>query len=876
MPKTEEQIRIEEKDSGTKNWLQWGPYISERQWGTVREDYSEHGNAWEYFPYRHAHQRAFRWGEDGIAGISDAYCNLCFGVTVWNYQDDHLKERLFGLTGPQGNHAEDVKELYYYLRNTPTHSYMEHLYKYPQKAFPYEKLRTENQKRSKQQKEFEILDTDAFANNAYFDVKTSYAKADTEDLLIKISITNHGDHEAKIALLPTLWMRNLWDFESIPEKPCINFFVNGDQNNVQASHPYIGEHYFYFEEQDALFFTENETNTQAVFQKPNNSVFTKDLFHTAMTTGDYTDPTSVSNGSKFSPLRELVIDSKKSITLRYRLCANKIAEPFSNEFEAIFVKRAAECDEFYATINAPDHALQNVQNQAFAGLLWSKQYYNFNIEKWLNDTAPLEVSEHRKYGRNHTWKTLKNHDIHLMPDAWEYPWYAAWDSAFHCATMALIDINFAKEQLLLFTKEWYMAPNGQIPAYEWQFSDVNPPIQAWAALQIAETEKKRFGTYDFEFLKKIVNKLALNFTWWVNRKDNNNNNIFEGGFLGLDNIGVFDRSNSVPEGGHLEQVDGTSWMALFSLNLMQLNIIIAQEDNVYEDMAIKYLGHFMYIAESLNHTDSNYAGNWNDGDGFFYDRLVIDGQRPIPIKVRSVVGLLSLTAIAKINHTDLEKLPEFNKSVSWFRQRDSKKTSQPMLRNINERGDLILTLVPKDRALRLFDRLFDTKEFLSPFGFRSLSKVYEESFTMTINTTKYAIKYEPAESTTNLFGGNSNWRGPIWFPINYILIQALKNYKLCFPHALKTKYPTKGSEVQDFDFIINDLTKRLLKLFIRDSNGNRPVHQLHKEFYAKEEQKDLILFYEYFHGNNGRGVGAAHQTGWTALIANLISEELMQ
>lgn len=872
--KTAEDKRLEANYAEKEDWLKWGPYLSERQWGTVREDYSPQGDAWEYFPHEHARSRTYRWGEDGLAGLSDRYCNICFSIALWNGEDRILKERLYGLTGPQGNHGEDVKELYYYLDNTPSHSYMRHLYKYPQKAFPYEQLLAENNKRGLHDLEYKLLDTGIFTNNEYFDVFTEYAKGGVEDVLIKITICNRSQEPASLHLLPTLVMRNHWSFKEMTEAPKIKKRQQNGQAYVSIEHVYVGNYHLYFEEPNRLLFTENETNKEAVFQVANDHPYKKDLFHQAVIEGGYGLATSKEEGTKFAPHYELELAGEEEITIRLRLVNNELEHPFTNDFEQVFSQRKEESEQFYEQIaNGCNREQYAIQKQAFAGLLWTKQYYNYEVERWLEgDKKTIAPPPERLNGRNSSWKTLRNHDIMSMPDAWEYPWYAAWDSAFHCVTFALVDSEFAKHQLLLFTKEWYMAPNGQIPAYEWSFSDVNPPVQAWAAINIYQKEQQKTGKGDVQFLKRIFNKLSLNFTWWVNRLDSRENNVFEGGFLGLDNIGVFDRSNGIPGGGVLEQVDSTAWMALYCLNMLEISLEIALHDNAYEDMATKYFGHFVFIAEALNKMSQEYEGTWDDKEGFFYDKLILPDGEFMPIKVRSIAGLLSLVAVLTIKDEMLKKLPRFRKGVIWFKKHRMDTLKYPVIHEFAEGDDLLLSLVPKNRMKILMTTLLDEGEFLSPFGIRSLSKRHETPYHIQIQGIDYSINYEPAESSVPLFGGNSNWRGPVWFPLNYLFIQAIREYYRYAGDDLKFAYPTGSENVKSLLEISSALSERLIKLFALDENGNRPINGLYQEEYRGEHFRDLILFYEYFHSDNGRGVGAAHQTGWTALIANLIDE----
>ena len=869
-----EQQRILEKNSREKKWLKWGPYLSERQWGTVREDYSPDGSAWEYFPHDHARSRVYRWGEDGIAGISDEYCNICFALALWNGKDPILKERFFGLTGNQGNHGEDVKELYYYLDNTPTHSYMKQLYKYSQNEYPYEKLIKENQTRSREDLEYEILDTGIFDGNAYFDVITEYAKADEEDILIQFTVRNRFKESAPISILPTLWIRNYWSFRDMDPMPSITKPAEGKTNYVSISHVYVGEYNLYFEDADQLLFTENETNTEKIFGVGNDHPFKKDLFHDAVISNDFSIATQNKSGTKFSPLYQRNIEAGGEFVIRLRLSKETLENPFNKDFDTILNTRKSESTKFYESITSGVSGDQaEIQKQAFAGLLWSKQYYNYDVETWLEgDPKEPQPPGSRLNGRNSTWDKLRNHDIMLMPDTWEYPWYAAWDTAFHCVTLALIDPDFAKNQLLLFTKEWYMSPDGQIPAYEWALSDVNPPVQAWASIKIFLIEKSATGKGDIKFLKRMFNKLSLNFTWWVNRLDGRANNVFEGGFLGLDNIGVFDRSKGVPGNGILEQVDGTAWMTLFCQNMLQISLELALEDDIYEDMATKYFGHFVFIAEALNKMSNDFEGIWDDQDAFFYDQLILPGNSLIPIKVRSIAGMLSLVAVFCIKKEVLNELPKFQRSVLWFVKYRRDKLKYKVIQDYREGKDLLLALVPENRARKLLKALLDEKEFLSPHGLRSLSKIYETPYNIIIDKVDYGIGYEPGESTTSLFGGNSNWRGPVWFPINYLFIDALKEYFKFAGEELKFEYPTGSTNLLDLNEISIELSKRLINIFEKNESGDRTVNLLHSQWYKDEHFKDLILFYEYFHGDNGRGIGASHQTGWTALVANLIDE----
>lgn len=866
---TAEHQRLSVNASKAVPLAQWGPYLSERQWGTVREDYSPNGDAWHYFPFDHAHCRAYLWGEDGLAGISDFFGNLCFCIALWNGKDPILKERLFGLGNPQGNHGEDVKELYYYLDNLPTHYYMEYLYKYPQQAFPYEELKTENQKRSRLEPEYEILDTGVFDNNEYFDVLITYAKQSAQDIFIKIDITNKHSKAADITLLPTLWFYNRWANGRMKEKPSI---VSINKTAVKAEHERLGEYYFYFQSADTCLFTENETNTQVVTGIPNESIFVKDAFHDAIINGaNLSELSKNKKGTKFSPVYKMKIGGGETKTVYCRLNNKLVDNPFSKGFKDIFTKRKQEADDFYAAIlpKGMDADMAQIQRQALAGVLWSKQYYHFDVERWLNTTDGITpVSNSKMTGRNNDWKHLKNQDIIMMPDKWEYPWYAAWDLAFQCISMAVVDPTFAKHQLLLVMREWYMKPDGQLPSYEWNFSDVNPPVQAWAAMQVYNIEKKQKGKGDIIFLKKVFQKLLINFTWWINRKDVNGNNIFEGGFLGLDNIGVFNRSFHFPGEMQLEQADGTSWMGTFALDMMDMAIEIAMQDPSFEDTATKFFEHFVLIAESLNE-----HGLWNDDDKFFYDVLCVSGADPIPLRIQSIVGLTPLYAVSTISKKVLDKLSDFKKRITWFE--DYRIKNNKFWPNEERSGDeeILLSLVPREKLINLLVRLLDETEFLSGGGIRALSKYHENNpYSVTVEGNTYSIKYDPGDSTSDLFGGNSNWRGPVWMPINFLIIQSIRKYGEFYGDSLLIEYPTGSGNKMNLLQVAQELTGRVISLFQKDEDGKRCLHGDYSWFYQQPGNEQLVLFYEYFHGDSGRGLGANHQTGWTALVAELISE----
>jgi Glycosyl hydrolase family 63 C-terminal domain len=868
-------MNAEEKRLRNPLWKKWGPYLSERQWGTVREDYSEHGEAWEFFPHDHARSKVYRWGEDGIAGISDDMQRICFAVALWNGKDPILKERLFGLTGNEGNHGEDVKELYYYLDNTPTHAYMKHLYKYPQAVYPYNDLINTNRNRNKFEKEYELLDTDLFNEGKYFDVFTEYAKNDTEDLCIKITAHNRGNDAAYLALLPTLWLRNLWSFGLMHEKPAM-YLKEGGSNygEVKVDHYRVGDYHFYFEKPMRTLFTENETNTQRLYEQPNPSPYVKDAFHTAVIENRFNWLEEKKEGTKFSPMYEFNIDAQSSVTIKLRLSKHHLQkDPFDKSFEEVFENRIKEADDFYAAITESNNKdLINIQRQAFAGMLWSKQYFNIDIPRWLNgDPGQPAPPEARKNGRNAHWNTLNNEDIISMPDKWEYPWYAAWDMAFHCVPLSMIDADFAKGQLILFLREWYMHPNGQLPAYEWAFGDVNPPVHAWSCMQVYKIDKTKTGKGDIKFLKRVFKKLLINFTWWVNRKDNKGNNVFEGGFLGLDNIGVFDRSSAIPGGGTLEQADGTSWMAMYCLNMLEMSLEIAQYDDSYEDVTTKFFEHFTYIAESLNRIGADWTGSWNDEEGFFYDVLSLPGGKYIPVKVRSLVGLSTLFAVLVIKKETLGKLPDFYNRLKWFQQYREKNNEYLVIEELKEHDDILLSLVPKQRLQKLLKALLDEKEFLSPGGIRSISKIHEQGYAVNIEGQNFGLDYQPAEGTSSLFGGNSNWRGPVWMPMNYLLVNALQQYCDYYKEDFKAEFPSGSANEMLLGDISVEIAKRLVSTFQLNKDGHRPVNDNYAIYRDDPNFKDLVLFYEYFHGDTARGVGASHQTGWTGVVAELIN-----
>jgi Glycosyl hydrolase family 63 C-terminal domain len=868
---TEEQKRLEANSKKVIPLEQWGPYLSERQWGTVREDYSADGDAWNYFPHDHARSKAYRWGEDGIAGISDYNQYLCFALAVWNHRDPILKERLFGLTNKEGNHGEDCKELYYFLENTPTHSYMRMLYKYPHDAFPYEELVKVNAQRGKLEPEYELLDTGIFEHNRYFDIYAEYAKIDSSDIMIRITVINRGEETAELTVMPTLWCRNYWTYHPLP-KPVIYPDSNEHGQFLKADHPRLGDYYFYFSHSaDKILFTENETNQERLYGEPNLQPYVKDAFHEVIVNGDTRLLSEKTEGTKAAIVYKLKVRGKDRQEIYFRLSAGEVTGAPLEEPNKIFEQRLHEVVDFAKCI-APasaDRDLTVILRQAFAGLLWNKQFYYYDVDVWLSGDKLLPPPPaERLEGRNKDWAFLINRDIILMPDTWEYPWYAAWDLAFHCIPMAFVDPLFAKHQMILLLREWYMNPMGQLPAYEWNFSDVNPPVHAWASLNIYRIEKAVHGRADVNFLKRVFQKLLINFTWWVNRKDRDGNNIFEGGFLGLDNIGAIDR-NDVPEGFTMEQVDGTSWMAMYALNMMDIALEIAKTDDTFEDVATKFYEHFVLISCSLNE-----AHLWSTEDEFFYDVLISTDKTVHPIQVRSVVGLSVLFGVSVISEETLSALKDFEKRTEWFRKY---RTSRNMYMPNEERRDgqaILLSLVNRDKLEKILRVMLDENEFLAPGGIRSLSKFHEANPRDYIHNGKhFHIGYDPAESTSDMFGGNSNWRGPVWMPINYLLVKSLKKYHQFYGDQFKMEFPTGSGNWMNLGEISQQISNRIINMFRKDVMGKRPIHNNHAEFYSRPENMELVLFYEYFHGDSSRGMGASHQTGWTALVAELINDD---
>ncbi|MEM6352959.1 MAG: glucosidase [Cyanobacteria bacterium P01_D01_bin.14] len=872
-------------------WKRWGPYLSERQWGTVREDYSASGNAWSYFPHSQSHQRAYRWGEDGLLGICDDQQLLCFGLALWNGEDPVLKERLFGLTGPQGNHGEDVKEYYFYLDATPTHSYLKALYKYPQATYPYEELVQGNRDRTRHQMEYELLDTGVFEENRYFDVQIEYAKAAPDDILIQVTVTNRGPEEKTLTVLPTLWFRNTWSWDEETEKPQLKLSsIQPVARSIEARHPDLSIRYLHCQshdswakQQEAILFTENETNENALFGSENASPYTKEAFHRYVIDGE-TDAINPENtGTKAAAQYTITLPPGGSQSIRLRL-SDRPEQVFDNgDFQQILQTCQQEADEFYQKISPTpmSDAERAVQRQAFAGLMWTKQVYHYDVSRWRegDSTQPTPPSGRQ---RNKHWGHLDAHDIISMPDKWEYPWFAAWDLAFHCLPLAMVDAEFAKHQLDIMTREWYMHPNGQLPAYEWSFGDVNPPVHAWATWRVYKIEQKRTGKGDRVFLERVFQKLLLNFTWWVNRKDTEGNNVFEGGFLGLDNIGAFNRSD-LPTGGRIEQADGTSWMAMYCLDMLTMSLELAKENPVYEDMATKFFEHFLYIADAMNHVGSERTQLWDEEDGFFYDVMHFPHGDRARLKVRSMVGLIPLYAVMTLDPELLEQVPGFKERVEWFiSNRPDLRKNVACMEAEGEGARRMLALCyatvgrtePTDRLRRILIKLLDEAEFLSPYGIRALSKYHEDHpYHFHADGETYSVHYDPAESTSPLFGGNSNWRGPVWFPVNYLLIESLQKFHHYLGDDFKVECPTGSGKWLTLWEVASELSQRLMKIFLPDEQGKRPVYGDTDIFHQDPHWQDYILFYEYFHGDNGAGLGASHQTGWTGLVAKLIQQQ---
>jgi Glycosyl hydrolase family 63 C-terminal domain len=894
--RTQEEIRLEEALNHTSHWRRWGPYLSDRQWGTVREDYSPYGSAWDYFSHDQARSRTYRWGEDGLLGISDNHQRLCFAIALWNGEDAILKERLFGLTGNEGNHGEDVKEYYFYLDNTPTHSYMKALYKYPHRAFPYAQLLEENRRRDRQEPEFELLDTCIFSENRYFDVFVEYAKQSADDILIQITVVNRGDETKTLHLLPTLWFRNTWSWNGDRDRPTLKAVESkNDINMIGTFHPTLENRWLYAQGNAKLLFTENETNNERIFGIPNQSPYVKDGIHEFVVNGQENAVNPDQVGTKAAIHYVLTVAAGETKTIQLRLSDappedfgltslefglnNKIQNPKSpfQDFAAIVVARQQEADEFYHRITPfpLSEDMQSVQRQAFAGMLWCKQYYHYIVEDWLkgDPTAPQPPAD-RKRGRNHEWFHLYTDDILSMCDKWEYPWFAAWDLAFHCITLAMIDPEFAKYQLDVLTREWYMHPNGQIPAYEWAFGDVNPPVHAWATWRVYKIEQKMYGTGDRQFLERVFQKLMLNFTWWVNRKDIEGKNVFQGGFLGLDNIGVFDRSAALPTGGHIDQSDGTSWMGMYCLNMLTIALELAKTNPVYEDIATKFFEHYLYIADAMNHIGDMEVSLWNEEDGFYYDVLHLPDDRQIQMQVRSMVGLIPLFAVETIEPDTLQQLPNFKKRLEWFIQnRPDLRKNVACMETKGAGARRLLAIVSPDKLKRILQKMLDQSEFLSDYGIRAVSRYHaNHPYIFYANGMECRVDYEPAESSSGLFGGNSNWRGPIWFPVNFLLIESLQKFHHYLGDDFKVEYPTRSGQWVNLWQVSTELSQHLTQIFLKNSSGDRPVYGGASQFQNDPHWRDFILFYEYFHGDNGAGIGASHQTGWTGLVAKLIQQ----
>ena len=885
--KTAEHVRLEEAKGGTK-WRRWGTYLSERQWGTVREDYSANGDAWGYFTHEHARSRAYRWGEDGLLGMCDNRGIFNVAVALWNGNDPYLKERLFGLTGPEGNHGEDVKELYWYLDATPTHSYCKALYKYPHGRYPYERLREMARNAGRDAREPEIFDTGILDGDRYFDVLVEYAKGDVDDVLVRYTITNRGPEAHPLDVLPTFWFRNTWSWsEKAATRPDLRAVVDpSGVPTIELSEAFLGKMWIYAEGAKSLLFTENETNTQLLFGVPNAHSFVKDAFHGAVVgdagsahaDGSHRAATNPArHGTKAAAHYKLLIGPGETVELRVRMTARSLDAPFF-DFTSILDRRIAEADEFYAAEMPRELTLdeQHVYRQAMAGLLWSKQYYGYDLDRWLRgDPKTPAPPKERRRGRNHEWTHLYNSEVLSMPDKWEYPWYAAWDLAFHCIPIAIIDPEFAKLQLSLLSREWYMHPNGQLPAYEWSFGDVNPPVHAWAALRVYQMERAQTGKGDRAFLESVFHKLMLNFTWWVNRKDAAGNNVFQGGFLGLDNIGVFDRSNALPEGGNLEQADATSWMAMYCLNLLKIALELAKDNPSYQDVANKFFEHFLLIAHAMKNTGEEGLCLWDEEDGFFYDVLHLPGGASAPMKVRSMVGLIPLFAVETFEASVTERFPSFAKRVRWFVENRPELTERvvPIDQRLGIGGRRLLSILDRDRLARVLSRMLDEEEFLSPYGVRALSRVHKDHpYEIDLGGARHRVAYEPAESSSGIFGGNSNWRGPVWLPVNFLIIESLQKFHHFYGDEFRVECPTGSGVFMNLWEVASELSRRVCSLYLRDAEGRRPAHGHVERMQTDPHFRDHLTFFEYFHGDDGSGLGASHQTGWTALVAKLLQQ----
>ena len=869
----DEETRLLEDGIGAASWKFWGPYLSERQWGTVREDYSPYGNAWEYFPHDHARSRAYRWSEDGIGGFCDVEQRLCLALGLWNGRDPILKERLFGLTNAEGNHGEDVKELYYYLDATPCHSYLRMLYKYPQGAFPYQQLLDENRRRGLNAPEYELIDTGLFDHDRYFDVFIEYAQVEPGDILLRITAHNRGPDPAPLHLLPTVWFRNTWSWNEDAARPELLY---GDSARIEAHHPTLGALHLYADGHPSLLFCDNETNMARLYNYAEGPRFPKDAINDFVVHDSDHNINRANRGTKAAAHYHFDVPAGNAVQIRLRL-SRELTQNMFDEFDELLTARREDTDAYYSRLqrDIADEDERRVQRQAFAGLIWGKQFYHFDVTQWLRgDPAQPAPPPERRKGRNCDWRTLNNADILSMPDKWEYPWYASWDLAFHTLSFALIDSTFAKHQLVLLTREWYMHPNGQVPAYEWAFGDVNPPVHAWAAWRVYQIDRKRNGGLaDHAFLERVFHKLLLNFTWWVNRKDAQGRNVFEGGFLGLDNIGVFDRSSQLPMGGHLDQSDGTAWMEMNSLNLLRIALELARSNHVYEDIATKFFEHFLQIAEAMSGMGGERVELWDDEDQFFYDVLHFPNGEQVRLKVRSMVGLIPLYAVETLEPELLNELPHFKARLEWYLEHRPELAALVSRWSEKGRGDRrLLSLLRGHRMKGLLRRMLDETEFLSDYGIRAVSKVHaEHPYVYRVDGHDLSVRYQPAESDSNLFGGNSNWRGPVWFPVNFLLIESLQKFHHYYGNDFTVECPARSGRYLTLEQVATELSTRLTKLFLRDGNGRRPVFGEIDKYQRDPNFRDYLQFFEYFHGDNGRGVGASHQTGWTGLVAKLLA-----
>ncbi len=870
-----ERRRLDAMRKGTEDWRAWGPYVSERQWGTVREDYSEGGTAWDYFTHDQARSRAYRWGEDGIAGFCDERQLLCLSLALWNGNDPILKERLFGLTNSQGNHGEDVKELYYFVDATPSHAYQRMLYKLPQAAFPYKRLIEENARRGVHDREFELIDTGLFDEGRYFDVEVEYAKLAPHDILMRITVHNRGPDSAPIHILPQAWFRNRWSWTDTVARPVMREQSPGEVTGEEES---LGRFALSFDAADRLIFCDNDTNLAKVFGSARTPGYFKDGFDDFIVHGRQEAVNPAAQGTKVAGVYHRRVPAGGKVVVRVRLSLGDGERPVLADVDAEVERCRQEADSFYAVLQAgiADADMRRVQRQAFAGLLWSKQFYHFDVGRWLDgDLRQPPPPAARRHGRNSAWRHLSANDVISMPDTWEYPWFAAWDLGFQCVSLSLVDPEFAKRQLLLLCQSWMMHPNGELPAYEWAFGDVNPPVQAWAALRVYENDRRwNSGTGDFEFLERMFHKLLLNFTWWVNRKDQQGQNIFEGGFLGLDNIGIFDRSAPLPTGGYIEQSDGTAWMAMYCLNMLNIALELAQRDAAYEDMVAKFFEHLLYIAQAMAGTGSDGSGLWDDTDNFYYDKLCMPDGASVPMRIRSMVGLIPLFAVTVVEGEVLAKFPGFGKRMRYFsKERGDLATLISRWDNVGAEGRHLLSLTRAFRMTKLLERMLDENEFLSPHGVRAVSRYHlDHPYEFRHGGQQYGLKYLPAESDSGVFGGNSNWRGPIWMPVNFLLVESLRRFHTFYGQDFKVECPVGSGLRLTLDQVADHLSRRLVGLFMRDQDGKRPVLGDSAMLQSDPHFRDLILFHEYFDGDTGRGLGASHQTGWTALVANLIDQ----